>query len=632
MIKNYLYILLFFFCKVSFSQEELVPLSKNIYKTDFSNQQFLQKKAQNRIAALSLPFFEDFNQQEIFPNPLRWQDNFVYINAHYPINTVTVGVATFDGTNNIGNPYSLVTNAKGYADKLTSNTIDLSGLTNDSAVFLSFYYLTGEFGESPERNQDFLNVQFLDTAGIWKEVANILPDTSVKQMKQVYVKVDSNYLHANFQFRFNTFGSLTGANDVWHLDYVRLDKNRDTSVDKNIKEMAFEFLPKSLLKKYYVMPYNQFDSTDLKDTVSVFIKNNFINVTTDYNDSYTATLVNTATIISSGSGPPLGDFGPNTENEIKYPKFNIPSGLTDDTIIVKVDYSFTTTAEAGESASVLANNTITHNQVFSNFYAYDDGTPERGYRVFDLPYYKMAVKYLIKHEDTLQAIKFKFIPVDVDNKLATFSVCVWKNVARNTDYNEADLIYQEPNLTINKLVKEYGVDTLNGYYYAPIKPLFVKNGASFPLLVKDSFAVGVLVEGAKSLVIGFDRNNNGSENNFYVSGTNKWLQSAFAGSMIINPVVGKPLPSYLTPIKEIKATPYQIKIFPNPTKYNLSIEGIKQNSLLQIFSLTGNLISEQRLNDDAIISVEEFPAATYILKITNLKTNQVGVTKFIKSE
>ena len=85
-------------------------------------------------------------------------------------------------------------------------------------------------------------------------------------------------------------------------------------------------------------------------------------------------------------------------------------------------------------------------------------------------------------------------------------------------------------------------------------------------------------------------------------------------------------------IKEIKATPYQLKIFPNPTKYNLSIEGIKQNSLLQIFSLTGNLISEQRLNDDAIISVEEFPAATYILKITNLKTNQVGVTKFIKSE
>ncbi|MFN8281626.1 MAG: T9SS type A sorting domain-containing protein [Chitinophagales bacterium] len=632
MKKTYLYLLLLFLFNMAFSQEELVPISKNIYKTLQNNQQFLQKKAQNRTAALALPFFDDFNQPESYPNPLLWQDNFVYINAHYPKDAITLGVATFDGTNNIGNPYSSATNAKGYADKLTSNTIDLSGLTNDSAVFLSFFYLIGEYGESPEKTQDFFNVQFIDTAGNWTEVAHIIPDTTVNKMKQVYIKVDSNYLHANFQFRFNSYGSLNGINDIWHIDYVRLDKNRDTSVDKNLKEMAYEFLPGSILKKYYVMPYYQFDSTQLKDTVSVFIKNNFINVTTDYLDFYNATLVNTSTVISSGSGPPLGDFGPNTENEIKYPKFNIPDDLTDDTVIVKIDYNFTTTAEAGEPAKVLANNTVTHNQVFSNFYAYDDGTPERGYRVYDLPYYKMAVKYTLKKPDTLQAIKFKFVPVDVDNKLATFSVCVWKNIARNTDYDENQLIYQEPNLTINRLIKEYGVDTLNGYYYAPIKPEFLKNGVSFPLLLKDSFAVGVLVENAKSLVVGFDRNNNGSENNFYVSGTNKWLQSAFAGSMIMNPVVGKPLPSYLTPVNEIKSPSYIVKIFPNPTKYNLSIEGIKSNSLLQIYSVTGNLVSEQRLDDDAIISVEQFPAATYLLKITNLKTKQTGITKFIKSE
>ena len=249
MTKIYLYILLSCLCNLVFSQEELVPISKSIYKTAQSNQQFLQKKAQSRNAALNLPFFDDFNQSDIFPNTSLWQDNFVYINAHYPKNTVTIGVATFDGTNNIGNPYSLLVNAKGYADKLTSNTIDLSGLTNDSAVFLSFFYLTGEFGETPEAAQDFLNVQFLDTAGIWTEVAHIIPDTSIKEMKQIYVKIDSNYLHANFQFRFNSYGSLTGANDIWNLDYVRLDKNRDTSVDKNIKEMAYEFLPKSLLKK-----------------------------------------------------------------------------------------------------------------------------------------------------------------------------------------------------------------------------------------------------------------------------------------------------------------------------------------------------------------------------------------------
>jgi hypothetical protein len=38
-------------------------------------------------------------------------------------------------------------------------------------------------------------------------------------------------------------------NDTWHIDYVRLDKNRDTASDKNIKEMAYQFLPKSILKR-----------------------------------------------------------------------------------------------------------------------------------------------------------------------------------------------------------------------------------------------------------------------------------------------------------------------------------------------------------------------------------------------
>lgn len=599
---------------------------------------FKIKKTTQRTTALTLPFFDDFYQQDIFPDPSLWQDNFVFINASYPKETVTVGVASFDGTDSKGIPYNNSgVPVNGPADKLTSNPINLSGLTSTDNVYLSFYFLQGEYGESPSAPNDLFAVQFQDTSGNW----NIVWQTTALDsaaMRQVFIKVDSAYLNSNFQFRFQAFGNLNGANDLWHLDYVKLDKNRDTIAEQNVKDMAYEFLPKSLLKNYYAMPYNQFDTTDLVDTISVFVKNNFINNTTDIVDYYSATVVNTSQNISAFTGPSR-DFGPLTSNEIKYPKFNIPLNISGDTIVVKVDYHFDVSAEAGEPAKVLANNAVTHNQVFSNFFAYDDGTPERGYVVGDLKtgvgmdFYKMAVKYGLRHPDTLQAIKFQFFPVVPDNNLAVFSVCVWKNFSRNAVYNDNDLIYKQSNLKMEDLVKEYGVDTLNGYFYAPIKPDYVLHGTTYPLVLSDTFAVGLIVDNQLSLIVGFDRNNNRSPYNFYVEGnTNKWRQSTLPGTMIINPVMGKVLPGNLTPVKEIKLPKYEVKIYPNPTKDKLFIEGIKEKSTIEIYDIKGSLQTKTILTQSDFIDVRELPTGIYVIHLTNLSTQQIGTAKFIKSE
>lgn len=634
---TYIFLSLVFFS--AFAQKEsLVSLKNHPQVNAITNAKFLQQKASKRITSLSLPFFDDFYQNEIFPDPGLWADNFVFINSTYPKETITVGVATFDGTDANGKPYNNSGNTfDSAADKLTSNPIDLSGLTGDSSVFLSFYYLQGDFGESPTAPFDLLTVQFLDTTGNWNVVWQTTADNIIK-MRQVFIKVDSVYLNANFQFRFQSVGNMNGANDTWHVDYVKLDKNRDTSVEKNIKEMAYEFLPPSLLKKYYVMPYNQFDTTDLADTISLFVKNSFINTTSDYKDSYVATVVNTAATIATYNGPSI-DFDSLSLNKIKYAKFNIPTDVVGDTVVVKVDYHFETSAEAGESAKVLANNSVTHNQVFSNFFAYDDGTPERGYIIGDLSrntgedFYKMAVKYAMRKPDTLQAVKFQFYPVKPDNNLAVFSVCVWKNFNRNSVYNDNDLIYRQSNLKISDLRREFGVDTLNGYYYAPIKPDFVQNGTTYPLVLSDTFAVGLIVDNRLSLVVGFDRNNNRSSFNFYVDGnTNKWRESDIAGTMIMNPVVGKPLSQYLiTPVKEIKSKNYEVKIYPNPARDQLFVDGITEKSLIEVYNLNGSLVQQIQLPQSNYININELPAATYVIKITNLKTNQSGVSKLIKS-
>ena len=557
----------------------------------------------------------------------------MFINTTYPKEAVTVGVASFDGTDANGKPYNVNANPNVSleADKLTSNPIDLDGLTSASNVFLSFYYLQSDFGERPVAPNDLLTVQFLDTTGNWNTVWQTSADT-VLRMRQVFLKVDSVYLNPSFQFRFLAFGNVTGANDIWHVDYVKVDKDRDTVAEKNIKEMAYEFLPPSLLKNYYVMPYHQFDSTDLKDTISLFVRNSFINATTDIVDFYEANVVNPPSNIASFSGPSR-DFGPLTRNEIKYPKFNIPTDIIGDTITIKVDYRFDVSAEAGEPAKVLANNAVSHSQVFSNFYAYDDGTPERGYWLGDESGYRMAVKYWMRKPDTLQAIKMQLFPVRADNALARFSVCVWKNFGLRSVYNPNDLIYRQPNLKLQDLISEFGVDTINGYYYAPLKPEFVMNGATFPMILTDTFAIGLIVDNPNSLTVGYDRNNNQSFFNYYVDvNSEKWTRSTFPGTMIINPVVGKGLPPYLTPVKETKSTRYDVKIYPNPARDQLFIEGITENSLVELFALNGSLVKQFQLTQSGFISVNELPTATFVIKITNLKTNQTGVAKFVKSE
>ena len=634
MAKFYTYL---FFSALFFSafaqKESLISLQQHPKKNLISNLDFQKKKASKRITALSLPFFDDFYQNEIFPNPGLWQDNFVFINTTYPKEAVTVGVASFDGTDANGKPYNVNANPNVSleADKLTSNPIDLDGLTSASNVFLSFYYLQSDFGERPVAPNDLLTVQFLDTTGNWNTVWQTSADT-VLRMRQVFLKVDSVYLNPSFQFRFLAFGNVTGANDIWHVDYVKVDKDRDTAAEKNIKEMAYEFLPPSLLKNYYVMPYHQFDSTDLKDTISLFVRNSFINATTDIVDFYEANVVNPPTNIASFSGPSR-DFGPLTRNEIKYPKFNIPTDIIGDTITIKIDYRFDVSAEAGEPAKVLANNAVSHSQVFSNFYAYDDGTPERGYWLGDESGYRMAVKYWMRKPDTLQAIKMQLFPVRADNALARFSVCVWKNFGLRSVYNPNDLIYRQPNLKLQDLISEFGVDTINGYYYAPLKPEFVLNGATFPLILSDTFAIGLIVDNPNSLTVGYDRNNNQSFFNYYVDvNSEKWTRSTFPGTMIINPVVGKGLPPYLTPVKETKSTRYDVKIYPNPARDQLFIEGITENSLVELFALNGSLVKQFQLAQSGFISVNELPAATFVIKITNLKTSQTGVAKFVKSE
>ncbi|HRG35004.1 MAG TPA: T9SS type A sorting domain-containing protein, partial [Chitinophagales bacterium] len=70
----------------------------------------------------------------------------------------------------------------------------------------------------------------------------------------------------------------------------------------------------------------------------------------------------------------------------------------------------------------------------------------------------------------------------------------------------------------------------------------------------------------------------------------------------------------------------------NPAKDKLFIEGVNDNTLLEIFDIKGSLVMQTTLQQSGYVDIHELPSSVYVIKITNTHTNQIGTSKFIKNE
>ena len=138
----------------------------------------------------------------------------------------TIGCATLDGLDAVGNPYALnPTNAVGYADTLTSRRLLLGGNVPGDSVALSFWYQSGGIANGADAGEDSLIVEFRNTADddpwqwVWS-TEGIDDDTAFHPV--VIPIVGTEYFHNEFQFRILNYGALEGNVDTWHLDFVRV--------------------------------------------------------------------------------------------------------------------------------------------------------------------------------------------------------------------------------------------------------------------------------------------------------------------------------------------------------------------------------------------------------------------------
>ena len=599
----------------------------------------------------ALPFFDDFAYEGPFPDANNWVDNHVFINNTLANQPISIGVATFDGLDAAGGPYG---GGFGSADTLTSISLDLSG---NGAKYLSYYIQPKGLGDAPGP-EDRLILEFKNTNEEWIEVQshevtvneNAFPLDSLPTFQFIgpIIIEDAEYLHENFQFRFRNLATRTGAADLWHIDYVRLE---ETEMTENNNDLALTTLPSDILRDYASVPWLHLSDV-IGDNEEFLLINydvdlyNFSNSNVDVTDSE-------FTVVASDGSDAIPfkeldllnrDFGIEQEN--------VPSGFntftnpirgeyfaffdnefkTANRVKITVDYRFN--ADENE----LASNNNQASRVFdlANYYAYDDGSAESAYFVGTGG--QVAVKFTNYKADLLQAIRLQSPRIVGGNITGTnFTLKVWLD-----DLN-SEPVYEAP-LTKPLFIDEF-VDSLQAFTTYILKDPITDESAPIDLPVGDFYIGWQQVTPCGNVTcfpVGFDRNTPSATNTISVNIDGAWREIgeffdggevpvSQMGAMMIRPVVGSETPNDSESVSTTElALPQLMNIYPNPTTGAVNIqlfEGNYQDYQINIFNTLGQQIVQQELQNQLDLSTQT--DGIYFLQFIHKETLATGNHKLI---
>lgn len=549
-----------------------------------------------KLDSVALAADSTFQYAELYFGTLdpssKWVDNYAFQNNTFPIDPPTIGVATLDGLNEFGRPYNnTVVNPVGQADYLTSKPIDMSGLTNDSAVYISFFVQAKGRGDLPN-TPDSLVLEFKNEFDqSWVKVWGItIEDVVTEDFKQYYVAVrDTNliagpkYFYPDFQFRFRNIASISGNNDHWHIDYVRLDKNRAlVEQDTVIRDVAFLYDFPNILATYSTLPWSQFQAgaDSFATNIDIPIRDN-----------------GQVNGVSAGSFPikvlitdsldadtifQLSGLNFNPTSEIKNQPFSPISDFVKpvfeaDSICIQAGMGIYPTAR-----NLIFTNDTTMSQIcLDKVMAYDDGSAERAYGLSGNPneVKKFAYKFHVAHPDTLAAIQVHFSNIDQDVSNLVFNFNVWDSLEI-----DQPLSFENQIGAIENKTPVY-VDELNG---------FATFALDSPILVTDDFYIGWSQTDSRNLQIGFDMNSPKGRSNMFTYTNSTWRASAIneTGSPMIRAVLD---PDFVfepnTAIRDIHPIE-SLTIYPNPSSgvFHLKLSSSQLANEVQVFDLSGKMV------------------------------------------
>ena len=595
-------------------QEVITGLQSN-YRIINNTEKHRENKGLTSADTLLLPFFDDFSGHSIFPESKNWTDNYVFINNTYSDKQITAGIATFDALDNSGRMYTTASSSGFEADHLTSQPINLKYNASDN-VWLSFFYQAGGLSDPPE-SLDSLTLQFFAPKeqkwySVWKAAGGI-----DLRFKPAIIRIDQDrFLQKGFQFRFINYASLSpnlsdpsmvGNSDIWNLDYVLLDKNRNAG-DTVFADVALTLPLRSLLKNHEAMPWKQFNQVYLQEmgsSIPVHYRNNDTitrNVTRDFEiwDVYKNSLAYSFSAGATNIGPLTSiDYDAN----LVY-TFNTGNN---DSALFRITASLKT-----DSFDPKGNDTLIYYQVFKNYFAFDDGTSEGGYGINGLGSRNamVAYKFVSYIQDTIRAIRICFNDSYQDANLREFDLMIWgdnKGIPGDILYTKEDVMVEQGNV-------------INGFYNYTLPEGVVING---------TFYVGWRQRSESFLNVGYDVNTPNSGKQFYwLNG--EWSPSQVQGSIMIRPVLGASI------ITSVPGTHYKNKnvmnIWPNPASGYINIDPgelqLYGSAFISITDLNGHELIKVPFSEK--IDITSLHDGMYFLVIS-VNGQPVGYNRIIKS-
>ena len=544
----------------------------------------------------------------------------VFLNNTFPIAQPTIGVATFDGLNHKGMPYNFSIVSNGRADYLTSKPLNLNFAT---PRYLSFFWQRQGLGDTPEFT-DSLMLQFRNAETDWQTIWSKTGGVSDTTFTSATIGIDSIYLSSSFQFRFINRATLSGANDHWNIDYVRVVQNLSDTI---INDLAFVSGPTTFLKEYQSVPYSQYVSSMMSSNITNYIHNlspsslgqntnfdyqvsdfysqNLIDIVNVDNFNFAAAEINNCNFCASVLNPLLITGS--------HPQFFFPDSNK------CVEYRIKQWLTPLNLAPIRENDTIQFIQRFSDYFAYDDGSAEAGY-LLTTPAANMAAQFELTSADEMRGMKIFFDPINDNFSGVEFYIRVW-----------SDSIISIGSTTIHipgKILKEFGPLTpqyTNTNDYSVFAEYLFNSILTLPV---GKFYAGIYKESTIGLNIGFDRNNNNQTKMFFTPTSGLWANTQFEGTYMMRPIFGNCTNGLPSKINEIQNN--AIQIIPNPASDRVIIKSdLDENLNIEIIDFSGKLLfAKCNIFPGTSVDVEALNNGLYIARIFNSDNQYLKSIKF----
>lgn len=583
-------------------------------------------RANARTQALSIPFWDDFSTTKTsYANPNLWlYGKSILVNDGMAIRPPSLKVATFDGIDSVGKPYNVNDIlAKGYADKLVSQDIDLSTipLADRDSIYFSFRYQLKGNGELPDPG-DRLQVSFLDANDEWVPVETIENDNTKATDVFYAVKIrisEEKYFHPGFKVMIRNFARLSGPYDAWHVDYIYLNKGKYAE-NLNIPDRTISEPMTSLFGIYRAMPIDHFFAdhgstithpslliTNQRDSLDFLSNGDPVRHIQPVDIISKAFITVRANNIVSRSTVKLDSAGQAFEAYKKHftPVLldKLPDILSVDTNADSVSIQLQVVINSGDNVirtptkgdynpAVYApldfrnNDTTRTTFLLQNKYAYDDGVAEYGAGL-NQPGAQIAYEYRLlgKAQENIAALEMYF-PRFGDESSQVIEVRIWNDLTKEPVHKEVVSLQRSEGNSI--WVKEF----LN------------------PIPVGSVFYIGWKQSASAVIAVGLDKNNDTGDRMYYNT-SGQWVKNTTVhGSLMLRPVFGEGKVEDPNGLEDELA----LNVYPNPSNGIFNIGGTAER--VTAYDMTGRsiaVITESTLNE-TVVTLPGASQGIYIIK------------------